>query len=60
MAADELSARRVATLAHRLRRAAVAIEDLATLAGYPHPSWPVWNPISLRREADVLEGPDHG
>lgn len=44
-------------LAKRLRFAADAIEELATLAGYPHPAWPVWNPISLRREADVLEAP---
>lgn len=42
------------TLPDRLDAAADTIEELSALAGYPHPSWPVWNAINLRREATVL------
>lgn len=42
-------------LPKRLRFAADTLEELSALAGYPHPAWPVWNAISLRREADELE-----
>lgn len=46
-----------ALTSQRLREAADTLEMLSRITGHPHPAYPMWNAVELRREAEVLEQP---
>jgi hypothetical protein len=41
-------------LPQRMRAAAETLQEANALYGY-QPDWGVWNPVGLRKEADVVE-----